>query len=110
MLVCTVVSVQLQLYHLENLNTYSKEDPLQHLTLLIAAAFKLELPFLVVLLHEVQQNRCTLEDGESIRVGNSGIGAVNENRDTSVWVHCDEPWLFLGIRAQVDLLDTVKSL
>lgn len=98
-----------QLYYLENQNTYSEEDPLQHLALLIAATLKLELPFLIVLLYEVQQDCRTLEDGESIRLGSSGIGTVNEHRDSSVWVHCNEPWLFLDVRSQVNLLDTVKA-
>jgi hypothetical protein len=107
-LVWTVVSVHLQLLHPKNQNTYSKEDPLQHLALLIAAALKLELPFLIVLLYKVQQDRRTLEDRESIRLGSSGMGAVNENRDTSVWVHCNEPGFFLDVRGQVNLLDAAN--
>ena len=34
------------------------------------------------------------------------MGSVNEHRDTSVWVHCNEPRLLLGVGRQVDFLDT----
>ena len=109
MLVCTIiVSGYLLLPDLQN--TYSKENPLQHLTLLIAAALKLELSFLIVLLDKVQQNCCSLEDSETIRLGGSGVGAVNEYRDTSVWVHRNEPGLLLDVCRQVDFFDTVKFL
>ena len=98
--------------------TYSKEYPLQCLTVFITGGVKCELALLVVVRDKVDQDGSTLEYVEvATRV-------IDESGNTSIWIdlmrapssakfcggsgivanHLEEPGLFLYILAEVNLL------
>ena len=73
--------------------TYSKEDPLQLLAVVVGlgGGIEGELFLLVIVLFQVQQNRCGLKDVEVVAT------SVYKDRDTAIGVELDEPRLLLPV-------------
>lgn len=73
--------------------THSKEQPLEHLAVLLRLTLGRErdLVFSVIVLGEVQQDRGRLKDGEVV------AGLVDEDGDAAVGVELDEPRFLLDI-------------
>lgn len=76
--------------------TYCKEDPLEHLAIIVRAILEAELIVLVVSLLEVQQDRRRLKHREIV------VGSIDNHRDTAVRVQLDEPGFLLGVLHDVD--------
>lgn len=83
--------------------THREEDPLQHLAVLVRPGLwvKSELELCVIVLLEVEKDRCGLEDRKVPTVGVDGYW------NTDVWVEPDEPWLLLRSLPDVDRVQTV---
>jgi hypothetical protein len=57
----------------------------------------------VVVLDQVLQDATRLEDINLLAIGES----ISYGRNTPIWVDLKEPWIFLLVLAELDLLDFV---
>jgi len=87
-------------------STMREEDPLKHFTVFIGVCLGVEskLLVLVIVLCEVQEDSSGLEDDEIV------AGSIDEHRDPTIWVQCDEPGFLLPVGGDIDLLDIVINV
>jgi hypothetical protein len=73
--------------------TYSKEDPLKHLAVLVVLSLgrERELVLGIIVLREVQQDRRGLVDDKVV------ARLIDEDGDTTIGVQLNEPVLFLNV-------------